>query len=317
MPAQPVIGGMWGTTHLALYLLDAASGATLASSSGPGVSKVRDANFEDVLFERCAAWVERTPDAAIVMSGMVGSTIGWSDVPYLDCPVDVADVAKHCGVLRRRGHRIYIAPGLACTNALGQTDVMRGEETELLGWVDRHGGSSVSERRVVCIPGTHSKWVEIEKGRIERFLTSVTGELFDVLCANGVLTTGTGVVVGRPGKPFFDGVSSIAKCPEYLLSRLFGVRAKVVRGRMNPDDAPEFMSGLLIGADVASALAALGLPNSARVVSVIGTPGLSQRYAWALEHCGFSAMVTDTSLLTPRGLFLISNEIERQWRTNE
>ena len=311
MSTRPVIGGMWGTTRLALYLLDATSGATIASRSGPGVSKVRDSKFEDALFECCAPWIERAPDAKIVMSGMVGSTIGWSDVPYLDCPADVSDIPKHCKVLISRGHRIHIAPGLACTNALGQPDVMRGEETELLGWVNRHGGSTVPGRRFVCIPGTHAKWVEIQQHRIVRFLTGVTGELFDVLCTNGVLTTGSDAGAHLPGKPFFDGLSSIAKCPEYLLSRLFSVRANVVRGRMDPEDAPEFMSGLLVGADVAGAVTLLGLRNAAGVVSVIGTPNLSQRYACALEHCGVSAMVADASLLAPRGLFLISNEIER------
>ena len=267
---------------------------------------MRDSNFEELLFERCAPWVENAPDARIVMSGMVGSTIGWTDVPYLDCPADVADVAGHCKALRSRGHRIHIAPGLACTNALGQSDVMRGEETELLAWVDRFGGSAGARRRYVCIPGTHSKWVEIEAGRIVRFLTSVTGELFDVLCANGVLTAGTGTGSRPPGRHFFKAVSGIAGRPQRLLSRLFGARADVVRGRMDPDDAPDFISGLLIGADVAGAIDVLGLRKAARVVSVIATPELGQRYRWALEHCGISAMVADTSVLTPRGLFLIS-----------
>ena len=311
MSGRPVIGGMWGTTNLALYLLDPSTGAALESRSGPGVSRVRDSNFEDILFERCAPWVERDPDAVIVMSGMVGSTIGWTDVPYLDCPADVADVARHCKAMRSRGHRIHIAPGLACTNALGQSDVMRGEETELLAWVDRFGGTAVCGRRFVCIPGTHSKWVEIEQGRIVRFLTGVTGELFDLLCTNGVLARDSRGGSRPPGKPFFDGVSNIAESPEFLLSRLFGVRADVVRGRMDPEDAPDFMSGLLVGADVAGAIALLELRKAAPVVSVIGTPHLSERYVWALQHCGVPAMMTEASLLTPRGLFLISTAVQR------
>ena len=300
---------MWGTTRLALYLLDPATGTALESKWGPGISKVRDSNFEELLFERCAPWVENAPDARIVMSGMVGSTIGWTDVPYLDCPVDTADVAGHCKALRSRGHRIHIAPGLACINALGQSDVMRGEETELLAWVDRFGGTTGPDRRFVCIPGTHSKWVEIEAGRIVRFLTSVSGELFDVLCANGVLTAIAGAGSGPPGRHFFKAVSSIAKRPQHLLSRLFGARADVIRGRMNPDDAPDFISGVLIGADVAGAIDLLGLRKAARLVSVIATPNLAQRYQWALKHCGITAMVADTSVLTPRGLFLISTGI--------
>lgn len=311
MSPRPLIGAMWGTTHLALYLLDTASGATLESRSGPGVSRVIDAKFEEALFEHCGPWIEQSSEAVFVMSGMVGSNIGWADVPYLDCPADVGDVANHCKAMSSRGHRIYIAPGLACTNVLGQPDLMRGEETELLAWLDCFGGSTVAERRYVCIPGTHSKWVEIEQGRIKRFLTSVTGELFSLLSTNGVLTSGTGAGGRRPGQPFFEGVSRIAECPEFLLSRLFSVRANVVVGCMEADDAPEFMSGLLIGSDVASALNVLSIRGSAQFVSVIGTPNLSQRYVWALEHCGMPAMAVDTSLLTPRGLFLISTGVER------
>ena len=310
MSAPPVIGGMWGTTRLALYLLDPATGTALETRSGPGISKVQKSNIEDLLFKSCAPWVEKAPDAKIVMSGMVGSTIGWTDVPYLDCPADLADVAGSCKALRSHGHRIHIAPGLACTNALGQTDVMRGEETELLAWMNRFGGSTVLGRRFVCIPGTHSKWVEIEAGRIARFLTGVTGELFDLLCSNGVLADRKVAASGPPRRSFFNAVSCIAKRPQYLLSRLFGARADVVRGRMDPDDAPDHISGLLIGADVAGAIAVLGLRKAARPVSVIATPNLAQRYLWALKHCRVPAMVEDTSLLTPRGLFLISTGIE-------
>ena len=311
MSARPVIGGMWGTTNLALYLLDPSTGAALESRSGPGFSRVRDSNFEDILFERCAPWVERDPNAVIVMSGMVGSTIGWTDVPYLDCPADVADVARHCKAVRSRGHRIHIAPGLACTNALGQSDVMRGEETELLALMDRFGGAASPGRHFVCIPGTHSKWVEIEAGRVARFLTGVTGELFDLLCANGVLADRAAAASRPPRRPFFNAVSSIARRPRYLLNRLFGARAGVVRGQMDASDAPDTISGLLIGADVAGAINLLGLRKAVRPVSVIATPNLAQRYLWALKHCGVAAMAEDTSLLAPRGLFLISAGIER------
>ena len=302
---------MWGTTNLALYLLDSGSGRTLRASSGPGVSRIGAGNFEEVLFERCATWVQGSPHAIIVLSGMVGSTIGWMDAPYLDCPVDVSDVAKHCTMQRRRGHRIYIAPGLACTNALGRTDVMRGEETELLAWLDSCRDSAAPGRRFVCIPGTHCKWVEIEDGRVARFHTSVTGELFDALCDNRVLASTSGAVAGQPGKAFCDGVSSIVECPEYLLSRLFGVRASVVRDQTNPDDAPDFMSGLLVGADVAGAIALLNLRDASYAVSVVGAPHLSQRYAWALQHCGVPAESADATRLAARGLFLISTGLPR------
>lgn len=315
MPARPIVGGMWGTSRLALYRLDGADGAALESRSGPGVSRMLGANFEDVLFDRCAGWLEQAPGAMIVLSGMVGSTVGWLDVPYLDCPVELTDVAARCKAFRSRGYRIHIVPGLACTNALGAIDVLRGEETELLAWLehsqwaDGRGAAPLPSRACVCIPGTHSKWVEIEGGRILRFLTGVTGEMFDVLSANGVLTSPAGAPVRRPGKSFMDGVTRIAAGPRFLLSHLFSVRSRVVRGQLAAEEAPEFMSGLLIGADVAGALAALEWTGESGVVPVIGAPELAERYVRALEHHGVAAVAADSEPLASRGLFLIARHL--------
>lgn len=315
MPAAPVIAGMWGTSNLTLYRLDGASGSALESTSGPGVSKMRGANFEDVLFDRCARWIAQAPEATIVLSGMVGSSIGWMDVPYLDCPVEITDVAAHCKALRRRGRRIHIAPGLACTNPLGALDVMRGEETELLAWLDRsermnpRGLAPLPGRRRLCIPGTHSKWVEMEGGRVLRFLTGVTGELFDALSGNGVLAAPARARAQAPGKHFMDGVATIAADPRYLLNHLFSVRSRVVRGHMRDGDAPEFMSGLLIGADVTAALAALEWTDDRGAIPVIGAPELAGRYVRALDHHRIRAIAADSAPLASHGLHLIARRI--------
>ena len=307
MPAPSVIGGMWGTSRLALFLLDPGNGEILRSRSGPGVSKIGDRDFEDILFGLCADWVEQSTDAVFVLSGMVGSTIGWFDVPYLDCPVDVREVARHCASFEVRGHPVYVAPGLACTNLFGQADVMRGEETELLGLMDRDDNAS-ARRRYVCVPGTHSKWIEIENGRILKFFTSITGELYDVLDANGVLTSGAQRSAGYSDAAFLKGIRQIAEGPEFLLNHLFSVRANVVRGGTSTEGARDVMSGLLIGADVAAAARTMNLRDHA--VSVIGTERLSRRYVRALEFWDVSAKAVGSSDLTGRGLKLLADNID-------
>ena len=310
MSRHLLIGGICGTTRLALYLLDT-GGGVIDFRSGPGVSRMAGKAFEDVLFDLCADWVEQAPGAPIVLSGMAGSTMGWTSTPYLECPLEFGAIPKHCVMIRSRGHRVFLAPGLACTNALGQADVMRGEETELLAWKQLRASPIAGERCIVCVPGTHSKWVRIRRGRIESFLSCATGELFHALRASGVLASKESKEPRRAGKAFLDGVSRATRLPKHLLSLLFGARAEVVRERMDPVDGPEFLSGLLIGADVASARAALEMNGLTEAVPVIGRPELTRRYVLALEYGGVPAAAIDASVLAPHGLSRLYAGIEQ------
>ena len=310
MAGPTLIGGMWGTSNLALFLLDAESGKILESRSGPGIAKIQGKSFEDVLFGPCASWIAENPDIAFVLSGMIGSTIGWNEALYLDCPANVHDIADNCSALRSRGHRVHIAPGLRCINAFGQADVMRGEETEMLAWMERDAGSQAG-RQCVCVPGTHSKWIEADGDLIVGFFSSVAGELFDVLEANGVLTSGTKTAAPFYDAPFYKGVSQISDCPERLLSHLFSVRANVANREMDPNDAPDFMSGLLIGADVAVGVKSLRLNGDGdRVVPIIAAKDLLRRYARAFEFWGVATMPVDASPLSAHGLYLICKALE-------
>ncbi len=76
-----------------------------------------------------------------------------------------------------------IIPGLRCAGLTGAPDVMRGEETQVLGWLAQHPDRQQG-RHLVCHPGTHAKWVVVEDGRIVRFVTAMTGEMFAVLSAS-------------------------------------------------------------------------------------------------------------------------------------
>lgn len=163
----------WGTTNLRAWTLDAQGGVVSQQDFPLGVSKLAPGEAAqrfnaDV---RPALHAQALP---AILCGMVGSNLGWRAVPYADCPAGLADLA---GRLTRAAEQVWIVPGLRCEGIAGSPDAMRGEETQILGWLTQHPERGAG-RHIVCHPGTHAKWVLIEDGRIVRFVTAMTGELF-------------------------------------------------------------------------------------------------------------------------------------------
>lgn len=291
MLTEPLfIAGDWGTSNLRLFLIG--GGQVLARAEGPGVAAAAG-RLEDVFFDAVDPWIARHGPLPVILCGMVGSTIGWMEAPYLDCPATTGDLAH--GLLRftARGLAIAIVPGLATTGPLGGPDVMRGEETQILGALatlpDLAGG-----QHLLCLPGTHSKWVLLRDGRVETFMTAMAGELFAVLRQHSVLGRGTGTATPGPGPAFTQGLHRAASAPACLPQLLFETRSRQLRAGLAPEEAAGFLSGLVIGADVAGALAALGdrAPATAPV-TLIAAPALASLYEEALGHQGRMARRLD------------------------
>lgn len=290
---RPFIAVDWGTTRMRAMLCapDDVTDAPIESITGPGIARL-DRPAADVIFEAISPWVSRFGPVDLLLCGMVGSDLGWRKAPYLECPLDIERIAERLLCFEERDHRVAIVPGLACTNAFGQPDVMRGEEVQVLGWSTLSAPADRSQR-LLCLPGTHSKWLSFVDGRITRFTTSPTGELFDLLRRHSVL-------VGRPNsaseKSFDDGSFSkgLALAQEQrsnLLHVLFSTRSRQMFGAAADEDPASFMSGLLIGADVATALAANGPVEGP--VELIGAPELCARFACAIEASGHNASTTE------------------------
>ena len=266
------IGGDWGTTHLRLFLCGP-DFAALEHLQGPGVNRVCGA-FEKALDSLLKPWTDRYGELPILLSGMVGSSIGWVQTPYLPCPVRPEQVAGAC--IELRGGRIRIVPGLSCRNRLDAPDFMRGEETQLLGAValGRRDGWFV-------LPGTHSKWVRLEDGVIRRIATFMTGELFATLATHGTLAPL--MASGADDDAAFVAGLDEARGGAPLSNALFGVRARVVTGAMPAAQARSFVSGLLIGTEFVAALAGAGAD-----LACIGSATLRDRYARAARHFGMT-----------------------------
>lgn len=284
------IAGDWGTSNLRLFLVG--GGQVMARADGPGVAAAAG-RLEDVFFDTIAPWIAQHGPLPAILCGMVGSTIGWREAAYLDCPTAVGDLAR--GLLRftARGLSIAIVPGLATTGPLGGPDVMRGEETQILGALaalpDLADG-----RHLLCLPGTHSKWVLLRDGRVETFMTAMAGELFAVLRQHSVLGRGTGTDTPGAGPAFTLGLRRAASAPAALPQLLFETRSRQLRAGLAPEEAAGFLSGLVIGADVAGALSALGEGAAMTTpVTLIAAPALASLYEEALGHHGRTARRLD------------------------
>ncbi len=210
---------------------------------------------------------------------MIGSRQGWVEAPYLECPAGPAELAQALVAVPFAGAEVRLVPGLSARDAAGTPEVMRGEETQIAGALDRIAG-----RGLVCLPGTHAKWVRLAGGRIAGFATYLTGEAFAALRDHTIL--GRMMRAGATDPAAFDRGLARSADPGGLLHHLFGVRTLGLAGALAETEAPSYLSGLLIGHEVRAALAEA---PAAGVIPVIGTPDLVTQYGRAIAACGADA----------------------------
>ncbi|MEO6080285.1 MAG: 2-dehydro-3-deoxygalactonokinase [Steroidobacteraceae bacterium] len=299
------IAGDWGTSNLTLALCDA-DGHALETRKGPGAAESRG-HFAQIFDELAASWLAGGP-LPVVLSGMVGSAFGWHEAPYLSCPAGLHDLARDL-VMVRDG--VGIVPGMRCTNPLGAPDVMRGEETQLLG-AQMLETTLSSGRQLVCMPGTHTKWVSLNHGIVQEFLTAPTGELFALLCEHSVLVRDKATVMVHDVHDFERGLAESARHPDVsLLHRLFQSRSLRLDKQLSAQGAASWMSGLLIGTDVGGALPLFAGLDADNPVYVIGAPHLTASYALAIDRRGRTAIQIDGARAALAGLALVYREQER------
>ena len=298
--AAALIAIDWGTTVARAYRLDR-SGHILDEKSAPlGVQKVKAGGFPEAL-DALLGPAERNA-VPLIACGMVGSRQGWIETPYRECPADLAALA---GALTPvRGTRLTIVPGLVCHDGDGIPDVMRGEESQIVGALDDL--RSPAAARIVVLPGTHSKWARVGAGGIEAFATFMTGELYALLREQSIL--GRLAAAGGNGESaaFERGVRmSLRDCPS-VLHDLFSARTLVLTGALAPEGVADYLSGLLLGAEVAAARGwvqrhAVGEAT----MTLVGDSALCERYRRALALAGLAAAVAPAGAAA-RGLWRIA-----------
>ena len=293
------IAGDWGTTHLRLFLCDS-TGNVLETKTGPGAAETRG-DYAAVFDRLTSQWTERYSDLPALLCGMVGSRIGWQETEYLPIPVEPVQLAAACVELRAGA--IRIVPGLSCRNRLGAPDLMRGEETQVIGalQVDRNLQRG---RHLLCLPGTHTKWVTIEEGRLTSILTAPTGELFDLISRHSVL-------VHEPARSGFDETAFERGLAEFnrhanvqVLDLIFQCRSRWMTGDLEAGATASFLSGLLIASDIAGAMNILAQPQPAEV-HVIGSSKLTALYAQGFSKLNVSSRKIDGEAAAVAGLSLL------------
>ena len=276
----------WGTTHLRAWVVEAGGAVRAARTFPLGVARLRPGEASARLRDevRPALGAETLP---AVLCGMIGSNLGWTQVPYLDCPVDMTAFGAALHFAPNSDPPAWIAPGLRGPGLTGAPDVMRGEETQVFGWLALDPGRARGTR-LLCLPGTHAKWVLARDGAIVRFVTAMTGELFEILSRHSVLRSEASVDDGRA---FAAGVEA-ASDGGGLAARLFSARSRVVGAGAPAAETASYLSGLLIGAEVAGVPRLLNAAARGPIV-LIGEPALCGWYSKAIEQVGLTALTYD------------------------
>lgn len=303
MSEPAFIAGDWGTSRLRLYLCDV-SGHVLARAEGEGAAVPDCAGrFKAAV----APWDKSHGKLPALLGGMVGSTVGWKEVPYLSCPARPEALAAAALRFEQDGRAIAIIPGLKCVNRTGAPDVMRGEEVQILGALNLYPALARG-RHIFCMPGTHAKWVAVEDGAVTQFQTAPSGEVFELLRKHSVLARDGGEV-RADSHAFAQGLDFFRRNAQAdLLHLLFSTRARVVTGEMPKADGASYLSGLVLGADVGTAVSLLGLvPED--TVHLICTPALAALYDKALAQYGVKTRVLDGDACALAGLVRIHAEI--------
>ncbi|MBJ2149534.1 2-dehydro-3-deoxygalactonokinase [Paracoccus sp. IB05] len=284
----------WGTTSFRAWALGPAGEVLAATEAGQGILAVPGADFDRAFETALAPWLGA--GVPVIAAGMITSRNGWVETPYLPLPLDAAALAGALVEHRTQGgQQIHFVTGAVSDPEGDLPDVMRGEETEVIGQIAAGGGDGV-----YVLPGTHSKWVRVEEGQIRGLSTCMTGETFAVLRQHSILGRLIAPGVGSEAA-FLRGVGA-AKAPGALMARAFSARSLVLMGRLAPEEIADYLSGLLIGDEIRAGLQ--GLADGTRV-TLIGRGDLAGRYARAFAAFGVTATVASEGM-NRRGLFEIA-----------
>jgi 2-dehydro-3-deoxygalactonokinase len=299
LSAAHLIAIDWGTSRLRAWLVDANGRVLAGRTSDKGIGAL-DGGHEAVFGEITSGW----PKTVAILAGMIGSRQGWKEAAYVPCPAAVTHLADRLTRWRTAdGRDVAIVPGLMAKAPERDGDVIRGEETQLIGLAD----SEPNFAGLAILPGTHSKWAAIERGTVTTFQTFISGELFALLAHQSFLRHSVA-----------EGIADLAAVPDFTLAvrrmvrerlpfpaALFSVRTRVLLADVSREANLAYLSGLVIGGEIAAAEDA-GLLTAGTPVRIVASPALANAYRTALAVAGVTAEARDGGTLVLDGLMHIA-----------
>ncbi|MFK7879521.1 2-dehydro-3-deoxygalactonokinase [Roseobacter sp.] len=277
----------WGTTNLRVFAMQGATVCKRAQSED-GMGRLAAAEFEPALRSLVGDWL-KDGNLPVIACGMVGSRQGWVEAPYRSVPCTPLAEALTAAPTTN-GLDVRVVSGLSQSSP---ADVMRGEETQIAGFLQLNPGWD----GVLCLPGTHTKWVLLSAGEVISFQTFMSGELFALISEKSVLRHSV-AEDGWDSAAFETAINDAMSHPERLAARLFGLRANNLLHQTTAPITRATLSGLLIGSELAAARAYwLG-----QKIAILGTGKQARAYQSALRPQGVEAMLVDTERATLAGL---------------
>ena len=299
----------WGTSNLRAALLGAHGEVLETCSRARGILAVEDGAFSAELDAVCRDWRKAKQNIPVLMSGMIGSQQGWVEAPYLNAPCDLSDLIKNKITVPDTGKSVQIIPGIKARTKHGAPEIMRGEETQVGGVIERHGVRD----GLFCIPGTHSKWVHVRDGRIEDFATFMTGEVFAILKEHSILGRLMGSSDTFDEAAFKQGLAR-SNQPGSLLHRLFSARTLGILDEIPTSSLTSLLSGQLIGAELRGVTELYGKLDH---VNLLSSGTISRSYSQALEAANVNTTIWNAEEAAWAGLWVAAESLVEQQRIYE
>ena len=278
----------WGTSNLRLWAIGDDGAVLDMRTSDKGMGQLAPEEFETVFVDVAADWLDTAN--TVVACGMVGSRQGWVEAPYQTAPCAVCPSKMAKALVLRDGLSVHIIPGIRQTDP---ADVMRGEETQIAGYLAQNDGWD----GVICLPGTHTKWVHVSAGEVVSFQTCMTGEMFALLSEESVLRHSI-ADSGWNEDTFLEALSLTLSRPERMAGHLFSLRAAQLIHNTDAQTLRARLSGLLIGAELASTKPYWLGQN----VALIGAEAVSQPYLAGLAAQGIDVVRADATDMALAGI---------------
>jgi 2-dehydro-3-deoxygalactonokinase len=297
----------WGTSSFRLWLIDEDGTVLGERRSSEGMTTAASTGFAQVLQSHLSA-LFAPDDIPVIVCGMAGARQGWVEAGYIDTPTLLSAILTGAVSVPGQKRDVRILPGLA-QRSKQAPDVMRGEETQLLGAIaaDAHG------EQIVCMPGTHSKWVRVVDGAVTGFSTFMTGELFDVITKHSILSH---AVTGAEAMPadaaaLEAAVKAAFDQPALATSLIFGARAGQLLHGLTAVGAQARISGTLIGAEIAGGLLNAGKGTA---ITLVASGRLQTLYESAFHLLSLPYQTIDADAAVRRGLSAAAKAI---WLNDE